>query len=740
MNPTPADPDRRDEALGARLDQHLETLRTGTSPTTEGDDDPELETLRPVVDRLFCLAERLDGPSAEPPARPDLSTVDLPTLPGRSTVGSAVAADQPSSDDTDTGAPTPAGGWPKRVGKFEVVCQLGRGGQATTLLAFDPDLRREVVLKLYHQARTPEEREAVLQEGRALARVRSPYVAPCYSAERFEDTPYLVVEYVPGQNLADRQQARPVPLKEALELVRQAAEGLAAVHAGGLLHRDVKPANILVGEDGRARLVDFGLATPVAGGDLDRLSGTLAYMAPEQARGEGQHIGLRTDLYGLGGVLYFLLTGRAPHAGTTTAALLAAASAGDVEPPATYRPDLPAAVNDLCLRCLARDPAQRFGSAGELVTALRLARPRRRRWPLAAAFVGTAAALLLAVASLQTLQRAPKAGPEPQVARRAVQVERLAPEPQGEPTTPRRKIRPRGVLVTPEAPLPEPGVQAPDTPDREPNELLHAGPPPAKTAEKANSYKANPYKDGLKKGLYTPAYGAWPTPVSKDEQAKIAATRLKRLQQAATPGEIDSGRAANVLLDDIGKHKGKKGPAAGVVLDKDTLSRINITTRKGGSLGPLRDGGKIVWPQVLVDLLPDRERSEIGQLARAAYERAVTGKPAATQLADLGRRAQRLQDTLMDKAGDVTTSQYITAKLFLNDLQRAVRGLENGVAPLDTAWRRFVRGGKTVREVAEWLNRRGLRIAPASAGDEEAYQTLHRTLVAYDIELNAGPR
>jgi serine/threonine-protein kinase len=291
--------------------------------------------------------------------------------------------------------PEPQRSTPRSWGKFTVVRQLGEGGQASTLLVLDPDLRRHVVLKVYHNACTPQQQETVLREGQALARVRSPYVAQCYSAERQDGVPYLVVEYIPGQDLARYTGAHPFSPDQALELTRQLADGLAAVHACGLLHRDLKPANVLMGEDGRPRLVDFGLAVPFASEELARVSGTLAYMAPEQARGEIERIDARTDLFGLGAILYALLTGRPPYRAESRSALLKAASEGIVEPPRKLNPNVPRPVNDLCMRCLARDPAQRYASAAELSAAItRL--EKRRWWPWLAA----AAVLLLVLVPL----------------------------------------------------------------------------------------------------------------------------------------------------------------------------------------------------------------------------------------------------------------------------------------------------------------------------------------------------
>ena len=167
------------------------------------------------------------------------------------------------------------------------------------------------MLKRYHGAASSGRREAVLNEGRALARVRSPFVAPCFGVETRGDEIDLVVEYVPGRPLTELTADERADSRRCARLVEQVAEGLAEVHACGLLHRDIKPQNIILGDDGVPRLVDFGLAVPVASEALHEVSGSPPYMAPEQARGQGERVDARTDVYGLGGVLYYLLTGTA---------------------------------------------------------------------------------------------------------------------------------------------------------------------------------------------------------------------------------------------------------------------------------------------------------------------------------------------------------------------------------------------------------------------------------------------
>jgi hypothetical protein len=374
----PPAPEARDEALGRQLEEHLEALDNDAAPPEAPTGmDPEVNELQPVVEDLHDLARRLAQP---PTGNLEPSTVDAPPSAGQVTSGEAPAQ----------GAQTA----PTRLGKFEVVRWLGVGGQASTALAFDPDLKRHVVLKIYHKARTLEQKETVLREGQALARVRSPYVAQCYSAERLDSVPYLVTEYVPGPSLAQRLLTDRPGVSQALELVRQLAEGLATVHACGLLHRDIKPGNIILADDGRPRLVDFGLATALGSDALGKVSGTFAYMSPEQARGESERIDPRTDLFGLGAVLYELLTGRPPYRAKTKELLWQAAARGEVVPAGERNLRLSRRVQDLCMRCLAPDPSGRFTSAAELAAAIRhLQRRRRHLWIDGSAVLVLAAAL-----------------------------------------------------------------------------------------------------------------------------------------------------------------------------------------------------------------------------------------------------------------------------------------------------------------------------------------------------------
>jgi serine/threonine-protein kinase len=272
-------------------------------------------------------------------------------------------------------------------------------------LATDERLDRPVALKRLAEnfARDPELRARFLRESRLAARLSHPNVVRVYDVGEDGVQPFIAMEYVDGESLADLlAREGPQSAARATELGIQICRGLAAVHAAGLVHRDVKPQNLLLRSDGVLKLGDFGIAF---GADATRLTtagtvlGTAAYLAPEQARGE--EVTPAADIYGAGAVLYELVAGRPPRTPSSLAELAAPAQ---IAPPAGVPPQLAATV----LRCLAPDPADRPASADELAgllqerTTLRLPPerpteilPRRRRLPLRVLLVAGA---VLAVA------------------------------------------------------------------------------------------------------------------------------------------------------------------------------------------------------------------------------------------------------------------------------------------------------------------------------------------------------
>lgn len=306
------------------------------------------------------------------------------------------------------------GGRPRAIGRYRLIEVLGSGAFGTVHAAVDERLDRRVALKLV-AARTPEAIARVLREARTLAALSHPNVVHVFEYGTTDDdaAPYVVMEYVEGENLRTWFGVRPRPWREVVDVVIQAGRGLAAAHTAGVLHRDLKPENVMVGRDGRVRVIDFGLARGPDGhepvtGDAHELPlssqltptgyamGTPAYMAPEVFQREATPA---ADQYALAVVAYEGLFGARPYAARTTEELHAQMQTHEPRVPAD--PGVPAAVCAALTRALRRDPARRFADVDAFVAALERARrgPRLGPWSLAA---GTTTAIVAMVVGLGT--------------------------------------------------------------------------------------------------------------------------------------------------------------------------------------------------------------------------------------------------------------------------------------------------------------------------------------------------
>jgi Protein kinase domain/Bacterial tandem repeat domain 1 len=364
-----------------------------------------------------------------------------------------VAHASPGPADSTLSPPTPRPGEPAdlappgapgelgRLGPYRVLRVLGRGGMAEVYAALDPQLERPVALKVLRPevATDPEYRERFLREARATAALTSDHVVTVYQVGEDRGILYLAMPLLAGETLQDRlDREGPLPAVEVVRIGREIAEGLAAAHARGLVHRDVKPSNVWLetsgsaGQAPRVKILDFGLAhrlqADVRLTQSGCVLGTPAFMAPEQARGVAAEA--RSDLYSLGVVLYALATGRLPFEHKDPLALVAALLTDPPPAVGTLRPDLPPDLAALMMRLLAKRPEDRPPSARAVVEALGAvdtgtpARPRRRPWLV----VGLAAALLAAVALAAIPFRARK-GPEAQAGPTQVAEERPATAP-----------------------------------------------------------------------------------------------------------------------------------------------------------------------------------------------------------------------------------------------------------------------------------------------------------------------
>ena len=271
----------------------------------------------------------------------------------------------------------------ERIGRYEVLAPLGAGAMGEVYYARDPELDRPVAIKVLTTSRaTGLQLERFQREARAVARITHPHICTVYDVGQLDGVPFLVMELLEGETLAARLEHGPLPLDRALGVAGQIAGALDAAHRKGVIHRDLKPSNVMLTAGG-VKLLDFGLAklkdiegeSTLAGSTESLLLtehgtvlGTVPYMAPEQI--EARETDARTDIFALGVILYEMASGRPPFAGRSAASVMAAILTHDPQPLSSARPGVPASVERVVTRCLAKDPDERWQSAADLVAAL----------------------------------------------------------------------------------------------------------------------------------------------------------------------------------------------------------------------------------------------------------------------------------------------------------------------------------------------------------------------------------
>jgi serine/threonine protein kinase len=258
-----------------------------------------------------------------------------------------------------------------RLGRYEIERLIGRGGMGLVFRAFDPQLHRVVALKMLapHFAASKEARERFAREARAVAALTHPHLVAIHDVVTEGRLPYLVMAYVDGPSLEQRvRREGPLSFGDAVVLGRQLTAALATAHEAGLIHRDIKPANILCEASGqRAVLTDFGLVRSLDGDSMTHtgvVAGTPHYMSPEQARGVG--VGQHSDLWGVGAVLYFALTGRPPFEGTHPMAVLHQVCSTAPERVNRVREGIPSDLSAIVMRLLEKSPSDRYPDCASL--------------------------------------------------------------------------------------------------------------------------------------------------------------------------------------------------------------------------------------------------------------------------------------------------------------------------------------------------------------------------------------
>jgi serine/threonine-protein kinase len=263
----------------------------------------------------------------------------------------------------------------KKIGRYKILGELGRGAMGVVYKAEDPNLDRTVALKTISLEKEAEGRaeyqKRFMLEAKAAGKLTHANIVTVYDFGEVDGMAYLAMELLEGTDLRKRVQQGPIPALEAVEIACQLAEGLAYAHQRGIVHRDIKPANIMLPERGPAKIMDFGLARMRLADHKTSTGivlGTPRYMSPEQI--SGQPVDQRSDIFSLGIVLWELLTGRRLFSGTEMAQVSHSITYDEHEPPTRVNPDLPAMLDFVVARALKKDPAVRYQDADEMAADL----------------------------------------------------------------------------------------------------------------------------------------------------------------------------------------------------------------------------------------------------------------------------------------------------------------------------------------------------------------------------------
>jgi len=359
------------------MPEKLQTLNVTDDGTQEWGEYASLIMDSPMISQVSAK-ERVNSPkpvaktkmdstsvSASSPRKSMTTTTDSQTGKNKKQSNPAV-----SKSEKTPGIPLEFRAFVKKLGKqYKLVKCLGKGGMATIFLAREESLDRLVAIKLLSQRllRDGTFVKRFILEAKTAARLEHPNIVRIHSITAEKDVCYFIMSHIPEGTLADKLKGQPLDTNDVVRIAMEMCSALEYAHSSGVVHRDIKPSNILFASDGRAVLADFGIARSFSNATLTtegQVLGTPRYMSPEQALGKRVDAG--SDLYSLGAVLYELVTGRAPFLAENAVSYMYKHVHVEPTPPIECNPDIPLGLNDAILRCLAKQPRDRYNSVSDL--------------------------------------------------------------------------------------------------------------------------------------------------------------------------------------------------------------------------------------------------------------------------------------------------------------------------------------------------------------------------------------
>src|SRR6185503_2879149 len=292
------------------------------------------------------------------------------------------------------------------LGPYRIINQIGKGGMANVYKAYQPSVDRYVAIKVLPSqlAESQEFATRFQQEARIIAKLEHPHILPVFDYGESDGVAYFVMRYLDAGTLRDKMEAgRPLPLNDIDRIFTQLTDALSYAHSFGIIHRDLKPANALIDSHGNIFLIDFGIARLLESASprltqTDAIMGTPAYISPEQA--QGQDVDQRSDIYSLGIILYEMVTGRVPFTADTPLAVILKHISDPMPLPSALKTDIPAPIEQVILKALAKKPQDRFATAAEFLSAWKRALDEKDYSPRASKTISTPASIPPALGSV----------------------------------------------------------------------------------------------------------------------------------------------------------------------------------------------------------------------------------------------------------------------------------------------------------------------------------------------------